>query len=299
MRTESLPDFTWPVATGGYCWINTRWGKALAERPGQPGPPRRYRPFDKRKAGLFHEFAALNPTQESVQEFADSYGLLGTPVTRWGKDLPLMVDSPDVADFASRPEMRERLGGMFAPFECFKTGPADDRDHCWTRQIAYMADTLKLKGQKFRGPGDDRPDVARLTGHFRATILKIEVNKILRQTCGPTLTWTGGRRPRFGLNWMPQSLLGALWLQAAMSLTGGKKFQRCANANCVQKIEISLDAGFREGTMFCSDACKMQDYRARRRKARLLAKRGWTAARIAKKLGRETTIVRGWIKTKK
>ena len=299
MRTESLPSFTWPVATGGYCWIDTKWGKALAEHPDQPGPPRRYRPFDRRNAGLFSEFAALKPTQESILEFADQYGLLGTPVTGWGKDLPLLINSPEVATFASRPEIRERLGAMMAPFECFDTGPDPDRDHCWTRQIAHMADTLKLKGQKFRGPDHERPDVARLTRHFHATVLKIEVNKILHQTCGPTLTWPGGRRPQFGLNWMPQSLLGALWLQAAMSLTGEKKFQRCANANCVRMIEISLDTGFREGTMFCSDACKMQDYRTRRRKARLLAKRGWTPARIAKNIGRETKIVRGWLKAKK
>jgi hypothetical protein len=79
----------------------------------------------------------------------------------------------------------------------------------------------------------------------------------------------------------------------AMSSTGEKKFQRCANATCQQTTE-----GFRADAKFCSDACRARHYREKKRRARQLASKGWPADRIAKELGRETKIVRGWIKRK-
>lgn len=94
----------------------------------------------------------------------------------------------------------------------------------------------------------------------------------------------------------PMTLLAAMWLQLAMAVAGNKSFVKCKF--CERQIEISTaDSGFRSNRVFCSQSCKTNDYRRRKREAIRHARRGKTVASIAKIVASDPETVRAWVKT--
>jgi hypothetical protein len=92
----------------------------------------------------------------------------------------------------------------------------------------------------------------------------------------------------------PMTLLAAMWLQLAMAVAGNKNFVKCRF--CERQIEISTaESGFRTNRQFCSQSCKTNDYRKRRRKAVKLAKQGKPMNRIAKFVATKPETVRRWL----
>ncbi len=63
---------------------------------------------------------------------------------------------------------------------------------------------------------------------------------------------------------MPKGLIGALWLQAALAITGKADYRQCTD--CPTWFALSPEQG-RPDKRFCSDACRMRAYRKRRKKA--------------------------------
>ena len=59
---------------------------------------------------------------------------------------------------------------------------------------------------------------------------------------------------------VPDSLIGALWLQFAIAVDGNLDYKRCEE--CQMWIEIAPGAG-RPDKSYCSDACRMRAYRKR------------------------------------
>ena len=81
----------------------------------------------------------------------------------------------------------------------------------------------------------------------------------------------------------PMTLLAAMWLQLAMAVARNKEFVQCKF--CKRQIEISTaESGFRTNREFCSDSCKTQDYRKRKRCALKMAAGGSSASAIARRL---------------
>ena len=94
----------------------------------------------------------------------------------------------------------------------------------------------------------------------------------------------------------PMTLLAAMWLQLAMAVAGNKNFVKCKF--CERQIEISTaESGFRSNRVFCSQSCKTNDYRRRKREAIRHARRGKRVAAIAKLVATEPKTVRGWVNT--
>lgn len=71
---------------------------------------------------------------------------------------------------------------------------------------------------------------------------------------------TSGAMPTIRL--VPDSLIGALWLQFANAVNGNIDYKRCEE--CRTWLEISPGAG-RPDRSYCSDACRMRAYRKRKR----------------------------------
>lgn len=314
LHADPLLRFEWPVYRGGYQWIESKWGLALTPRDDQPREPRRYRPFAKRHTGLFQVFAALEPDQDAVLSFANEYGMLGRPLSRPRDDLQVTT-SPELEAFAVRHGIDGILGERYLEVEGFDRSPDVDINHCWTGQIALMSGLLGLSERDMdpsKASTDDlervlgpltvaqRGTIERLRYDGTGTVLTMQVNRALGETCAYALEWSPDRQKPFRLDWTPRSLLGALWLQVAYSLTQEKTFRVCARTGCDRPIEISRDptTGARADAKFCSDACRSRHYRERKRRARQLAGRGWSEARIAEKLGTETQTVLGWLKKK-
>jgi len=262
---DPLARFEWEVAVGGYEWFRAPRGIGLRRQVNQPGPPRSYRPFTPKHAGLFETFAYLRTT-EKVLAFVNQYGLLGAPLRREGTARPYEY----LYFVGARRPQRPRL----------------DDDHCWKTQTVLMRQFLVCA--KFV---HDSEDVV-------WTALRPQVNKVLQETCAPRLDWNpdSDDEIRFRLDWTPQSLLGALWLQAVRSVTRASRLQQCAS--CEQSMEISREktTGARADARFCSTACRVREYRRRMRRAGQLSRKGWTPARIARHLGSKTETVRGWVK---
>ena len=233
--------------------------------PDQSTPPRVIKPFTREHAGLFRDFGALTPTKKSVIAFANQFGLLGPPIQREGVTGPFEILKLPGSYRVARPQLLPH--------------------HSWAAQITLMAKFLEFV--------DASLAVQRKTWSG----LEPRINAVLTESCGPVFEWAGARQPQrpFGLAWAPRGLLGALWLQATLSVTADKEFRQCRE--CGRLLEISKEAttGGRTNLRFCSDVCRMRAYR-RRTKARQLFQQGWTLRRIAKQLDTKTATVRGWVK---
>jgi hypothetical protein len=68
-------------------------------------------------------------------------------------------------------------------------------------------------------------------------------------------------RGDFTLHMVPNSLIGAMWLQCARVLTVNPTFKQCDY--CQKWFELSPDARRRQ-SKYCSDRCKVAAYRRRR-----------------------------------
>jgi hypothetical protein len=126
------------------------------------------------------------------------------------------------------------------------------------------------------------------------------VNERLKTHVSPQLLWNlkGGRPDKLGLFFVPQSLLGLMWLQLAEAINGNRTYRQCSA--CKTWMVISPESvGKRSSRLTCSDACRMKVYYGRMVKARHLARQGLSAPEIARKLGTTSDTVHGWMRKSK
>lgn len=272
---DPLAQFEWPVADK-YGLIETELGLALTPQATYANPPRRYRPFSKHTSGLFLKFANLESAIENgrlldvIPFFVHTYGLLGAPVTWESTSGPVEILGRVSVRRAKQYHLRD--------------------DHTWFAQIALMNRFLKA-AKPVPNPEDSK-----------WTNLMPRINMMLQDTCAPVLDWNENDSvdSQFRLNWVPRSLLGALWLQAVWSVTRPTRFQECSV--CGRIIELSLHkktGGRRADARICSDKCRTQAYRSRKKRAQQLVQQGRTPASIAKELGSTTATVQGWLQGSK
>jgi hypothetical protein len=255
----------------------------------QKNPPLRtvsYRPFSKEYSGLFKVFSRLEPNAESILAFANSYGLLGYPVSRnfWGDEV--VSAPPPAGPFNASQlqplELPNAPGGAVGELLTFDP-PSPQPGYepwSWVGQIRAVGDFV------------------RACEHFRkepalAPVIQSVAFIYLGKTVGPALSWsrTSGS---FHLRLEPYSLIGALWLQAVRAIAERKSFRECPV--CRTPIEISRSGGARADAVFCSDKCKTRDYRERVTKACKLARAGkLTLTAIASRLRTDPKTVRKWI----
>ena len=317
---DILAAFRTSVARQGYEWKHMADGPVLVERPSAGGSPITSRPLAVGHESLFLQFSRLKPTQDAILKFANAYGFLGTPVTQHFDDGHLS------ATYLSAPR-GELFHAKSVSDRTRKTlrdsGLVHLRRHAWVDHIKGMAAILRAAKKchagetLWEGPmltlglnkwrvvpsNPARPMPTRsptpkqraMEGLFVADRL----SRVLGDVAVPHVAW--GRGPdggRLRLVLRPASLIGCLWLQAAMALSEQKRFRECLGPGCANVIELSLDhrrGGRRTDTQFCSDACRSRDYRWRRKEARALARKGLTPAKIAQKLRSNTERVRAWL----
>jgi len=126
------------------------------------------------------------------------------------------------------------------------------------------------------------------------------VNEHLKTHVSPQLLWNvkGGRPDKLGLFFVPESLLGLMWLQLAEAINGNRTYRQCAT--CKTWMVISPEStGKRSSRLTCSNACRMKVYYGRMVQARHLARQGLSAREIARQLGTTSDTVHGWIRKSK
>jgi hypothetical protein len=126
------------------------------------------------------------------------------------------------------------------------------------------------------------------------------VNEKLKNRVSPKLLWNVPRnRPLdLALYFVPENLLGVVWLQFAEVINGNRPIRQCAA--CKSWIVISTErTGNRSNRSTCSNACRMKVYYGRQLKARELSERGLSIRQIAKSLRADEQSVRTWVDSKK
>ena len=97
------------------------------------------------------------------------------------------------------------------------------------------------------------------------------------------------------LFFVPQSLIGLMWLQLAQAVNGNKQYRQCLA--CKTWMLISREtAGKRSSRSSCSNACRMKVYYGRIVQARDLRRQGLSVRQIAGRLTADEQAVRRWIK---
>jgi len=126
--------------------------------------------------------------------------------------------------------------------------------------------------------------------------LQRNVNQQLKTRVSPQLLGNVRRnRPdTLALFFVPQSLLGLMWLQLAEAVNGNRGYRQCSA--CKTWMVISPEgSGQRSSRFTCSNACRMKVYYGRIVEAQRLAQQGRSIPEIAQRLNTTHEKVRGWI----
>jgi hypothetical protein len=103
--------------------------------------------------------------------------------------------------------------------------------------------------------------------------------------------------PCFDFAVQPKSLLGALCLQFAISIVGGKDYRQCVVCNTW--FEMSLyDNGRWPDCRYCSNVCRNKALRQRQKNARKMRSEGKSLREISKSTGSKTETIKNWLNRK-
>ncbi len=309
---DDVFQFLWDVRQSGYRWAEMtpapdRMGDWEQYEPelflmdaGGETVIRRYDPLQEH-SGLFREFADTSPTQEGILGFANKFGRLGghaeEGILLWITD----QESPD--------------------------GGRGERLSTWAGQVQVMHETINLWDLAKAGDTDGlsrviewegRDVVRRRLPHspelpyeiiadwavspeflqlFRPGDLVqpalVAIQRIINRSLGssPRLLWDH-KQGRLELRIVPDSLIGAMWLQFARAVDGNKTYRRCAE--CRTWFAISPETA-RVTRTYCSNACRSKAYRKRQSEAERLHIEGVSIEDIARRLDSDIKTVSKWV----
>ena len=315
---EDVFEFTWEVPQDGFKWVkaNVLEGtpaemKELSEgnsvemkeldfilTDGQPlGAARKLRRYTPLKlyTGLFRTFAETPDNADGILAFANTYGslgekrmlialhhegqlLLGTGehISLWHKEIFFMRQALELWDAVNDNDLdllRERIEWVG---EGVRYGHGSGGQ--WIASPEFHPERL----ERFR-PGD-------LAAPALYVVQGI-VNKRLQGRISPQLLWDKDRI-KLGLYIVPNSLIGAIWLQFAQAIDGHKEYRRCEE--CRIWFELSPEVA-RTSKLYCSNACRVRAYRKRQAEARRLHEEGKSIEEIARIIGTDISTAQGWI----
>jgi hypothetical protein len=122
------------------------------------------------------------------------------------------------------------------------------------------------------------------------------VNEHLRNRVSPQLLWNvrRNRLQSLALFFVPENLLGLMWLQLAQAVNGNKRYRQCLACKTWMLISPETE-GHRSSRFTCSNACRMKVYYGRKLQARSLRRQGLSVRQIADRLAADEQAVRSWI----
>jgi hypothetical protein len=266
---KNLFDFSWPVAQGGYQWMEVEgvWFLTSGVPVGESFLFRRSLPLTD-ESGLYHTFAHTAPDREQILNFANRYGSLGEsedidlPSSFLGKGERLSVWVSAIFDMRRAVALWELLQQKdtkkLARLIRWKS------NHPWyvwqepeggslTERIEPPRHTPAWPKQFQAG------DVFEPAMYY----LQRLINRQLAERVSPRLLWEPGYHKR-SLYFQPQNLLGALWLQFAHVVAGNLTYRQCAH---FKKAFVLHPDSARTNRRHCSSSCRTMAWRARKKTA--------------------------------
>jgi hypothetical protein len=196
---------------------------------------RRYAPLRTHTA-LFRTFVDLDPSPESIVNFADRFGLLTDP----DKGEPLATWRSAIADMRPAVESWE-TNLISAPHQGMGKPVVDES--------GKALGTFQVTSAVFGGRG------------HRDNVL-FELGCLIGQKISnvrPVFNYDE-LLDGFRLRFMPSNLLEAMWLQFGQAVESNKSFRKCRG--CGTWFELSPKTA-RTDKVFCTEACKAKAYRRR------------------------------------
>jgi len=255
---------------------------------------------------LFRSFAELEATEESVLAFANEHGQLvthsevETGTEQPGDFLERVRPTGSNPTFGSTmPDWVERIDEMKAAvslWEAARSHEIDSFNGLIELDGAGICDpTVSIVVRHLEtGLGEEPAELDELDRHVWTAddLVKRIANKCLVSTgVEPRLDDSANPDELF-LRLIPRTLIGAMWVQFADWLQGGRSPSRCKE--CRRWFSVVLDIRGRRAE-YCGDACRFKAYRNRKKSAVELLAAGRTITEISEELGSDTTTVRKWI----
>ena len=270
MKAEVNTDpfiFRWKLNEAGY-----QWAEGIDRKPRlipRLEPGKGSKPIELQKT-VFAEFALMEPTEESIQKFADTYGTLfgsydvkdsvlgeggiasgGTSLDKWRSaigDMRVLFDLWEDIENSRIAELKKVIR--------WRKTPDGDSSVSYllrspTRRVNQMLAHSKFSKATLIRFTDDR-------GVLLAArcALREEVNQRLAEhPTVPSLVWTPDYDER--IVFKPPHLLAGLWLQFAQAITGEFGIKRCL---CGKFLQIG-PGGRRADIDACSPACRQRKKR--------------------------------------
>jgi hypothetical protein len=293
----------WAAPAAGFRWAdrrqlisleNIRERAKLGKPPGKPerylvplpspGPPRTYDAFSS--TALFRTFAAVEPTEAGVLQFANQYGWLGGPYSKeisepdaiepgkfwpgrgelladWAREIRFMrhivVDLLDNHKAGHARKLREFITWEQTKYgyRVFYTVPPGLGLKRWSVQLAgYPEEPL---------PTLQLGDTMRPTW---IAILKLITAQMERYPISVRLADRSDAEQGSAALTLPTNcLIAALWFQLARSIADNHDVRRCAE--CGAYFDVTTNK--RNDAQFCSPNCRLRAYRKRQKEETLKA----------------------------
>lgn len=198
------------VALNGYEWVRDRGelrgGWTLSERAQGAGGYRTYDPLES--VGLFNRIRELDKSKAAILAFANQWGMLG------GGD--------------SLSDWRHEIKAHIQAWELSKL--IEKRDSAGLAKSEVLQDRARFRWV-WELPQASLDPIENARHHLAAIVSGAAyTTAMLRAEPAPS--------KKFSLTFKPLSLRGALWLQFALHLIGGTKWERCAREGCGEWFRI-------------------------------------------------------------
>jgi hypothetical protein len=273
---------------------------------------------DFRFLGLFRSFAEVELRREAILEFANQYGTLGMrrpgylthpwapelegdTLNDWAWHIEKMRQAVEVWDMLQVND-NKGLGRLFRWDHRVRPDGVPNSGPFWWFYRSHpdtAPPNVEPPGTP-AWPGESTDNMLAIPGLAEEgdlltparIFLAKWVTQSLKGVASPALHYNKENQ-RLNLQFVPATLLAALWLQFAQAIDSDKTYRRCKA--CPRWFEVSAGIS-RTDRVFCSDACKSRDYRVKKQEAIRLANKKWTPQRIAKELGTTPEVVTKWLK---
>lgn len=258
---------------------------------------------------LFREFAEIEPNTKTISAFCSKYGLLGIgraikPIQQdnrissiiYGEPMTIVAQEINTMRLAIRlwdlicssKETKEVISEIRVGLENGTIGQTIQDPFIRRTHLGFTTPILmqEYPDQYFRS-------IPPIIFHNPSpqSVLQYIINFYLEKLVLIQM-WPESENQTLQLFAVPKTLLGAMWIQFAQAVDGKKEYRSCER--CGTWFEIS-PAAFRSHKRYCSDPCRMKNYRDRIEKTISLHKKGFSLEEISKQVGSNVKQVMTWI----
>lgn len=204
---------------------------------------------------LFMEFARLNADELSIVSFANQYGFLGIdeafviPNNTKHKSTGRTYKAESIDSW--KREIRE-LQMVVTRWEQFKA-----RDYKSLSQLVRDSEKVEKLIESL-------PIVERNRTFYQELIIPNVNENLEKHATFPQLIWDVGQKiPQPAIIIQPTNLINALWLQFAEAIHQNASIKTCIQCG---KAIIMHPTTNRKTKKYCSDACRVKSYRAKKKR---------------------------------